>query len=179
MKKYINYAVALLLMAGSFAVTAGFFEEPLGYENATLRGLKTIAVHIDPPTGSDATEMSRNGVTSENLQEMISARLRNAGFKVISYSDSLHDPEAVLLDLRVRVDMPWGSFYAFDLKLSVFQKFPLSQGAGSFSSVRTWSDRQIGALQAVGPGLYPLYDYSMLLVENFIKAHHAQNLKAD
>lgn len=174
MKKYFRPPVALLLLALSLS-TAAFFEEPQGYAQSTLKGLKTIAVNIDPPRGNDYTQMSRYGVSSEKLQEMISTRLRDAGFKVINYSESLTDPEAVLLDLRVRVDMPRGSFYAFDLKLSVNQKVPAQGGAGSFYSVRTWSDRQIGALQAVGPGLYPLYDYSMLLVENFIKAHHAQN----
>ena len=175
MKKYIYYTVALLGLAISLSAGATFFEEPQGYSNATLKGLKTIAVNIDPPRGSDYTALLNSGVTSEKLQDMISARLRAAGFKVINYSESLADPEAVLLDLRVRVDMPWGSFYAFDLKLSVNQKLPLAQGAGSFYSVRTWSDRQIGALQQVGPSLYPLYDYSMQLVENFIKAHNAQN----
>ena len=175
MKKDIYYAAALLGLTISLSAAAAFFEEPQGYAHDTLKGLKTIAVNIDPPRGSDATEMSRYGISSEKLQEMISTRLRDAGFKVISYTDSLGDPEAALLDLRVRVDMPWGSYYAFDLKLSVNQKVPLAQGAGSFYSVRTWSDRQIGALQAVGPGLYPLYDYSMQLVENFILDHHAQN----
>jgi len=175
MKKYIHYDAALLGLTVSLSAAAAFFEEPQGYSHATLKGLKTVAVNIDPPRGSDYTEMSRYGISSEKLQEMISARLRDAGLKVITYTESLADPEAVLLDLRVRVDIPYGSFYAFDLKLSVNQKIPLAQGAGSFYSVRTWSDRQIGALQQVGPGLYPLYDYSMQLVENFIKAHQAQN----
>jgi len=176
MKKYIRHATTLLFLTISLSAIAAFFEEPLGYAHATLKGLKTIAVKIDPPRGSDYTAMFTYGVTSEKLQEMISARLRDAGFKVINYSDSLEDPEAVLLDLRVRVDVPWGSFYAFDIKLSVNQKLPLAQGgAGSFYSVRTWSDRQIGALQQSGPGLYPLYGYSMQLVENFIRDHHAQN----
>ena len=176
MKEFIRHAATLLGLTISISVAAAFFEEPQGYAHATLKGLKTIAVNIDPPRGSDYTAMSTYGVTSEKLQEMISARLRDAGFKVINYPESLADPEAVLLDLRVRVDIPWGSFYAFDLKLSVNQKLPLAQGgAGSFYSVRTWSDRQIGALQMVGPGLYPLYGYSMQLVENFIKDHQAQN----
>jgi hypothetical protein len=175
MKKIICHAAMLLGLTISLSVAAAFFEQPQDYTHAPLKGLKTIAVNIDPPRGSDYTEMIRYGVTKDQLQEMIATRLRDAGFKVISYTESLEDPEAVLLDLRVRVDLPRSSFYAFDLKLSVNQKFPLAQGAGSFTSIRTWSDRQIGALQISGPGLYPLYGFSMNLVENFIKDHQAQN----
>ena len=175
MKQYIRLTVSLLVLASSLSATAAFFEYPQGYANATLKGLKTIAVNIDPPRGSDYTEMTLYGVSSEQLQAMISGRLRDAGFKVITFTESLEDPEAVLLDLRVRVDIPWSSFYAFDLKLSVNQKLPLPQDKNSFYSVRTWSDRQIGALQRSGPGLYPLYGFSMQLVENFIQAHQAQN----
>ena len=175
MHKYIRLVTSLLVLAISLPADAAFFDDYQGYTHATLKGLNTIAVNIDPPRGSDYNEMFRYGVTSEQLQEMISARLREAGFKVITVTESLDDPTAVMLDLRVRVDIPWGSFYAYDLKLSVNQKLPLAQGNNSFYSVKTWSDRQVGALQESGPGLYPLYGYSMKLVENFIKAHMAQN----
>ena len=175
MKKPAWHYLCLCILS-FFTLSAGAaFYGDYPYANATLKGLKTIAVNIDPPRGSDYGELSRYGVTSEQLQEMISARLRDAGFKVISFTESLEDPDAVMLDLLVRVDIPWGSYYAYDIKLSVNQKLSLAHGKNSFYSVKTWSDRQIGALQQAGPGLYPLYGYSMQLVENFIKAHQAQN----
>jgi len=169
----LHISVLLVLL---FSLSAGaYYEDHKTYANATLRGLKTIAVNIDPPIGSYYGEMLRYGVTTSGLQDRISQRLRDAGFTVISFEEALENPSAVLLALRVRVDIPWGSYYAYDLNLSVKQKVPLPQNINSFYSVLTWSDGQIGALQISGPGLQYLYDYSLQLVENFIKAHQAQN----
>jgi len=176
MKHNIRLIVSLLVLTISLSASAAYNEESTDYSTyATLKGLKTIAVNVDPPRGEEYKKMTLDGVSTEQLQEKISTRLRDAGFKVISVSESLSDPEAVLLDLRVRVDFPWSAFYAYDLQLSINQKFPLPQSENSYYSVRTWSDRQVGAIQLVGPGLNYLYDYSMQLVENFIKAHQAQN----
>ncbi|MGH8119212.1 MAG: hypothetical protein ACRESK_01205 [Gammaproteobacteria bacterium] len=175
MTQFIRLVAAILALMISLPASADILDNPPDYAYVTLKGLNTIAVKIDPPRGSEYTMMSMDGVSSEQLQDYISARLRNAGFKVITFTESLTDPEAVLLDLRVRVDTPRNSFYVYDLQLSVNQKLPLSQDNNSFYSVRTWSDRQVGSLQRSGPGLYPFYDYSMQLLDNFIKAHQAQN----
>jgi hypothetical protein len=176
MKKHILNSFGMLLVTFiSLPAMSAFYGDYETYNRATLQGLKTIAVNIDPPRGSDYTEMYRYGVTKEGLQEMISRRLRDAGFTVISLAESLEDPDAVLLDLRVRVDIPWGSFYTFDLNLSLKQKVGLPRGKNSFYSVRTWSDGQLGALQQSGYGLYPLYGYTLQLVDNFIRAYRTQN----
>jgi len=175
MKHYIHLGTMLLLLAIGLTARADILEEPMAYAHATLKGLKTIAVNIDPPRGGEYNMMSLDGVTSDQLQDKIITRLRDAGFNIITMTESLNDPEAVLINLRIRVDVPRNSFYAYDVQLSVNQKFPLPQDGHSFYSVKTWSDRQVGALQRSGPGLYPLYDYSIQLVDNFIKAHQAQN----
>ena len=174
-KRILVHISAILLLFLSLSAGAAYYEDHQTYANATLQGLKTVSVNIDTPIGSDYGEMLRYGVTKNELQEKISQRLRDAGFDVISFKDALEDPDAVLLDLRVRVVIPWGSYYAYDLNLSVKQKVPLPRDSNAFYSVRTWSDGQIGALQISGVGLHYLYDYSMQLVENFIKAHQAQN----
>jgi len=174
-KRILVHISAILLLFLSLSAGAAYYEDHQTYANATLQGLKTVAVNIDPPIGSYYGEMLRYGVTKNELQEKISQRLRDAGFNVISFEESLENPEAVLLDLRVRLTIPYYAFYSYDLNLSVKQKIPLPQGNNAFYSVRTWSDGQIGALQISGMGLHYLYDYSMQLVDNFIRAHQAQN----
>lgn len=144
------------------------------FANISLKGLNTIAINIDPPFGNDYTTLRViSGVSKEDLKQQIEQRLRNAGLNVISFEQSLENPEAVVLNLRMRLVMPWSLFYQYSLDLSIKQKVPLAAGNNAFYSVETWSDGIHGAVSQSDLGY--LNNYSLQLVDNFISAYQAQN----
>jgi hypothetical protein len=168
--------IALLLVLASFPVLAALFdydrEDNQFFANTSLNSIKTIAINIDPPVGNYYGELGKYGVSTTVLEEKMSQRLRAAGINVVSFNEALEDPEAALLDLRVRLVLPDYSYYSYNLHLSLKQKVPLP-GKNAFYSVKTWSDSIIGALEQ--SRLVVLNDYSMQLVDNFITAYQTQN----
>ena len=174
-RQLTGIVITIILTAISipvFAVSTGIDNE--NFANISLKGLNTVAINIDPPFGSDySTLVSISGVSKEDLQQQIEQRLRNAGFNVISFRQSLDDPDAVVLNLRMRLVMPWNLFYQYNLDLSLKQKVPLQTGNNAFYSVETWSDGIHGAVSQTD--LKYLNDYSLKLVDNFISAYQAQN----
>ena len=142
------------------------------YPQNVLTGVKAIAVTIDPPTNYYYGELKAYGVSKENLVENISQRLTNAGFNVISFSESLEQPEAAVLNLKIRIIKGYGLIYSYGLNLSLNQKAPL-QGNNAFHSVETWSDWLAGGMQQTN--LPYLNGYAMQLVDNFIETHRTQN----
>jgi len=172
MNKLITILSSALLITflslSSMAVNYGDGNHP---ENV-LTGIKAIAVTIDPPTNYYYGELKTYGVSKENLEYEISKRLTNAGFDVISFSDSLEKQDAAVLNLKIRITIGHGLIYFYDLNLSLNQKAPL-HGNNASHSVETWSDVLVGAMQQTT--LPYLNGYSMQLVENFIETHQAQN----
>lgn len=167
--------ITLIITAVSLSAAAasGYIDNE-NFANISLKGLNTIAINIDPPFGSDYTTLRvTSGVSKEDLKQQIEQRLRNAGFNVISIEQSLENPEAVVLNLRMRLVMPWSLFYQYSLDLSVKQKVPLPAGNNAFYSVETWSDGIHGAVSQ--SDLKYVNNYSLQLVDNFISAYQAQN----
>lgn len=174
-RQLTGIVITVLLTAISISVTAvptGIDNE--NFANISLKGLNTVAINIDPPFGNDYTTLVLySGVSKEDLQQQIEQRLRNAGFNVISFRKSLENPDAVVLNLRMRLVMPWNLFYQYNLDLSLKQKVPLQTGNNAFYSVETWSDGIHGAVSQ--SDLKYLNDYSLKLVDNFISAYQEQN----
>jgi hypothetical protein len=170
----IAFTTMLLVFATLSVKAVNYGGDSQPFFKDTLKGIKTIAVNIDPPFGNDYVDLRHiGGITRENLQEQFAQRLRHAGFNVISFEESLEDPEAALLNLRMRLVMPWSLYYHYYLDMSLKHKVPLSQGSKAFFSVETWSDGIHGAV-AVSDLRY-VKDHAMQLVENFIQDHRAQN----
>jgi len=172
MKKLITILSSALLITffslSSMAVNYGDGNHPQN----VLTGIKAIAVTIDPPTNYYYGELKSYGVSKENLEYEISKRLTNAGFDVISFSDSLEKPEAAVLNLKIRIIKGYGLIYSYGLNLSLNQKAPL-YGDNAFHSIETWSDWLAGGTQQTT--LRYLNGYAMQLVDNFIETHRAQN----
>lgn len=170
---FILFGTTLFFLT-SMSIQAALFDSHYKkFSNSTLTGIKTVAINIDRPTNYDYDELARYGVTKEGLQELMTQRLRDAGFDVISLEQALENPEASLIDLRIRLITPRYHYFAYYLDLSVIRKVPLPQGNNSFYSVTTWSDGQNGALQQTG--FHYINDYTINLVDNFIQAHQSQN----
>ncbi len=173
-KRIVVLITALILSLASLPGMALYFSwDSQTFANATLKGVKTVAVDVDPPIRSLNDELRNYGVSDIELEKKISQRLRDAGFYVVSTEQALIDPEAALLKLRIRMVISYGMVYSYGLDLSLNQKAPLPGSSNSFYSVKTWSDGQFGGTQQTS--LRYLNNYSMQLVENFIEAHRAQN----
>lgn len=176
MKRQISKIIFTLVIT-SVSLSAAAVSSYIDSENfarISLEGINTIAINIDPPFGNDyATLRLTSGVSKEDLKQQIEQKLRNAGFNVISFEQSLENPEAVVLNLRMRLVMPWSLFYQYNLDLSLKQKMPLPTGNNAFYSVETWSDGLHGAVSQ--SDLKYLNNYSLQLVDNFISACQAQN----
>ncbi len=172
MKKLITMLSSALLITflslSSMAVNYGDGNHPQN----VLTGIKAIAVTIDPPTNYYYGELKSYGVSKENLEYEISKRLTNAGFDVISFSDSLEKQDAAVLNLKIRTTIGHGLIYSYGLNLSLNQKAPL-QDNNAFHSVETWSDTLAGGMQQTN--LPYLNGYAMQLVDNFIETHRTQN----
>ena len=173
-KRILTLMTALTLMLTSMPGSALYFDwDSQTLANATLRGVKMIAVVVDPPVRSLNDELRNYGVSDTDLENKISQRLRDAGFEVISAEQALGYPEAALLKLRIRLIIGYGVIYSYGLDLSLNQKAMLYGGNDAHYLVKTWSDSQFGGMQQTS--LPYLNIYSMELVENFIEAHRAQN----
>ena len=171
MNKFITMLSAIfLLVFYSFSVSATDYVQA-HYPQTAPAGLKAIAITIDPPTNYYYGEMKSYGVSKENLEKIISQRLANAGFKVISFTESLENPEAAVLNLKVRLIKGYGLIYSYGLNLTLNQKAPL-QGGNAFHSVETWSDWKAGGTQQTG--LPVINGYVAELVDNFIETHRSQ-----
>lgn len=159
-----------LLVLYSFSVSADDYVK-IDYPQTAPAGLKAIAITIDPPTNYYYGEMKSYGVSKENLESIISQRLTNAGFKVISFTESLENPEASVLNLKVRLIKGYGLIYSYGLNLSLNQKAPLL-GGNAYHSVKTWSDWKAGGTQQTS--LPVINGYVVELVDNFIETHRSQ-----
>jgi hypothetical protein len=174
MKRRIHDLIAILALAYfSLPVYALYFSwDSQAFTNATLKGVNTLAVDVDPPIRSMNDELRNYGVSDVELEKEISQRLRDAGFNVITTEQAIADPAAALLKLRIRMIISHGSVYSYGLDLSLNQKTGIS-GSDNYYSVRTWSDGIFGGTQQTNLGI--LNGYSMKLLDNFIAAYRAQN----
>jgi len=172
-QRILTFIAVLALVHISLPVSALYFSwDNQAFANATLKGVKTLAVNVDPPIKSLNGELNNYGVSDIELEKIISLRLRDAGFNVVTAEQARNDPEAALLKLRIRMIISYGAVYSYGLDLSLNQKAGLS-GSNNYYSVRTWSDGVFGGTQQTNLNI--LNNYSMQLVENFIEAHRAQN----
>jgi hypothetical protein len=85
----------------------------------------------------------------------------------------LEDPNAALIELKLRVVTPYNLYYSIGLNLSVKRKAPLAEGSGAYYSIETWSDGQVGGVSQTD--LPKIYTYTSQLVDNFIVAYQDQN----
>ena len=174
MKKYTCILYSLLLLLLSAQTSAYFFShDHQGFTNSNLKGFNAVAINIDPPVGHYYTDINRYGVTNIELQNRISQRLQQAGINVISFEEALEDPNAALIELKLRVVTPYGMYYSIGLNLSLKRKAPLGEGSGAHYSVETWSDGTVGGVSQTD--LPKIYTYTSQLVDNFIMAYQEQN----
>lgn len=166
-----------MILALSLVSTAGaafsFGDGSDTFARDALKGIKVITVNVDPPARHIYDDLRVRGITAESLQGEITSRLQQAGIQVIDMTAALDDPDAALLNLRVRLVRSSKGVYSYGLYLSANRKVLLGQDTTSFQSVRVWSDYKVG-----GTSISFLRDvevYSYELVDRFVADYQRQN----
>jgi hypothetical protein len=170
------FALACLLTSTSTsAFHYGWKEKP--FDRTSLRGINNIAINIDTRYENTYNrDLKYKGVTKKGLYGKIEEKLKNNGFNVVSLGEAIEDPDAVLLNLRMRVNLIYYAIYSYELYLTVQQKVLLSQNEdeNNFFSVNIWEDGNHGGL---GQGeLSYLNVRTLEIVDKFIRDHNSQSL---
>lgn len=174
----LSFALACLMISTSTsAFHYGWKEKP--FDRSSLRGIKNIAINIDTRYENKYyRDLKYKGVTSEGLYNKIENRLQNAGFNIISLEEAIEDPDAVLLNLRMRITLIYYVIYSYELYLTVQQKVPLDSkqdvAENLFFSINAWEDGNNGGLGQAELGY--LNTRTLEIVDKFIRDHNSQNL---
>jgi hypothetical protein len=127
MTRRIVAAIALLALSGVYASAS---DGPI--ERATLRGLKTVRVVVDPPD----EELQRAGVTAAKLVAMVEQRLQKAGLTP--------DSSAVeFLGLRVTAAHAKKKNSAVCLTLGLYQNVTLVRDPKIKATTETWAGESV------------------------------------
>ncbi len=140
-------------------------------DRATLRGIKSVKVVVDPPD----PELEREGIDRERLRTSIELQLRNAGVKI--------DPDAVeFLGLSFAPVEPGRksrlairkSSRPVAVGLGVYQVVMLSRDKDTKTVAETWSQQRV--VSAAGRDLERDVSSTVEeLVDQFVRAYRAVN----
>jgi hypothetical protein len=165
---------SILLLLLSAQTSAYYFSlDHQSFTNSNLKGFDTVAINIDPPVGLHNMEINRYGVTKTELQNQLTQRIQEAGINVVSFEEALQDPNAALIELKLRVITSYSLYYSIGLNLSVKRKAPLGEGSDAYYSIETWSDGTVGG--GSQSDLPKIYTYTSQLVDKLIVAYQDQN----
>lgn len=136
---------------------------------ATLKGITAIRVAVEklPP------EAERDGLTRDQLQTDVEARLRKAGIKVTS--TSVENKVSPYLHLNVSTVKNPPGFYAFNIRLEFNQGVILERNRNVLVPAPTWSIDFLGTV-----GAQRLRDVRSTVaagLDKFINAYLEQNPK--
>lgn len=154
--------LALLLALGSVraAVPAG---------GAPLRGIDTAAVHIEGLTG----EVRSSRLNEERLRSLLAGRLSRAGLRVVGVDEIGKYPRGALLTLRVSLTRSPYYFFLYGINLTVHSKQALDGDRDVYTSVKTWSDGQVGMVQPTE--MNKIRDLARELTDRFVAEYRRQN----
>lgn len=131
-----------------------------------LRGIEAVAVTVDEVR----QEYGRYGLSTNGLKLELEQQLQAAGLQVIDANAMKDTPNSALLKLRLRINEN-GYYYSYGMNLSLWRKLAMENNA--FTTVRTWSDSQVGAIQT---GEFRRLEGVLdKLAQSFIQTHNQQN----
>ncbi len=174
MKNWFLRLACTAALCGPFAAPLPVLaEETVPFSFQTLRGVKTVAVHV---RGVDPDFRSL-GFEAVSLQAAIETRLRAAGIEVIDTAQAVARADAALLEVAFTVHDHTGDYfnnYPYAVSVKLKQKIALPGGGGSFVGETVWSDGRSGLEQP--SHIARLGDYALALLEHFIADLQAQNI---
>ena len=169
-KKWLTILLVLgLILASEYSVFA-----VNGKSNrATLRGLKGIGVLVEqlPP------EVENGGLSKDQLQKDVEAKLRAAGIKVLTREECAKTPGEPNLYINVNVNIAKteSDIYPYSLDLLFIQKVSLLRDQKITSYGVTWSTAGVGSITKTM--VSQLRESVREILDIFIKAYRAENPK--
>lgn len=143
-----------------------FLTVPSWADDATLKGITTLAVSVDV-----SEELQRAGLSQSQLQIDAELRLRQSGLRVVPVSASVPWLQVVFESNG----MPERSLYVFGVRAGLSQGVSLIRDPLITSSAITWS---VGGVGAVGAQRVPeLRSQVADVIDRFINEHLKQNPK--
>ena len=170
LKSYLRHlsqmAIIFLVLDIGIAIAAPGIHD---FTHQPLKGIKTIVLDI---SGVD-NDIRRYGISTDMLRKSITERLDLAGLQVISADDLNISSDAAIISLKLNLMRAPYYFYLYGLNVTVKNKLILSQENNVYTTVDTWSDGKVGLKKPME--LNDLNQYSLDLIDNFIKDYRLQN----
>jgi hypothetical protein len=140
---------------------------------ATLRGLKGIGVVVErlPP------EIEGGGLSIDQIQKDVEAKLRAAGIKVLTKEECARTPGEpnLYINLNVNIAKTESEIYPYSLDLLFIQKVSLLRDQKIMSYGVTWSTAGVGSITKTM--VSQLRESVREILDIFIKAYRAENPK--
>ena len=155
------FCVALLSSVTSPAAAVNHTQGVLGATDALL-------LVID---GLDE-ELAVQGLSRMKVEQAISSRLLAAGVRVVPENDLPATKNAGVLTLRIRLNRAPYYFYMYNINLTLNSKLPITDGSQAFTTIPTWSDGWVGAIQPTEAG--QLQGFAEELLTRFLAQRAAE-----
>jgi hypothetical protein len=155
--------VVTMGLAALAAICAGASDGPI--ERATLRGLKSVRVIVDPPD----QDLQKAGITAAKLVEMVEQRMKQMGMEI--------DNQAVeFIGLRVTAAHEKKRNSAVCLTLGLYQNVTLARDPKIKATTETWSGDSV---VLAPPQLFfeAVSNTVNQLVDQFVAAYRMANPK--
>ncbi len=117
-------------------------------------------------------EMAAHGLSRMKVEEAISSRLLTAGIQVLPENELSAAKNAGVLTLRVRLMRAPYFFYLYNINLTLGSKLVVNPDANGFTTVETWSDGWVGAMQPTDVG--QLQGFAEELLARFLAQRAAE-----
>ena len=139
--------LAALCCAGLLASTPSA-AVPLTYTHGALGATDALMLVID---GVDE-EMAAQGLSRTKVEQAITSRLLAAGMQVVPESELAAAKNAGVLTLRIRLNRAPYYFFLYNINLTLSSKLLVNPDANAFTTIPTWSDGWVGAMQPTEVG---------------------------
>ena len=117
-------------------------------------------------------EMAAHGLSRIKVEQEISSRLLAAGVQVVPEGDLAATKNAGVLTLRIRLMRAPYFFFLYNINLTLRSKLPVNPDANAFTTVETWSDGWVGAMQPTDVG--QLQGFAEELLARFLEQRAAE-----
>ena len=117
-------------------------------------------------------ELAAQGLSRIMVEQAISSRLLAAGVQVVPENGFAAAKDAGVLTLRIRLNRAPYYFYLYNINLTLNSKLPVTEGSAAFTTIPTWSDGWVGALQPTEAG--QLQGFAEELLTRFLAQRAAE-----
>ena len=145
----------------------------VNHTHGVLGATDTLMLVID---GLDE-EMAAHGLSRIKVEQEISSRLQAAGVQVVPEGELAAAKNAGVLTLRVRLMRAPYFFFLYNINLTLSSKMPVDPDANAFTTVETWSDGWVGAMQPTDVG--QLQGFAEELLARFLEQRAGEKVKSE